>query len=315
MSRKIILDTDPGIDDAMAIFYALHSPELDVIGLTTIFGNAATPTCTRNALRLLEISGRADIPVSAGAQRPFVMPFRGGADFVHGADGQGNSNLPPPHQQPTGKRAADFIIEEALKAPGEVTLVALGPLTNLALAFLMEPHLPENLREIVLMGGNAFCSGNITPAAEANIFNDPEAADVVFGVNCPITMCGLDVTEKTVMSAALLDSIAAIDSLQARHLAKILPFYRAFYRQRYGEDAIHVHDSTTISYLLAPSLYRTVQHPVRVDTTMGIGRGKTWVALGHSDQESAWQGRRKINICVQVDAAKVIQMELERLAR
>lgn len=313
MSRKIIIDTDPGIDDAMAIFYALHSPELELLGLTTVFGNAHTSTCTTNALRLLEIAGRTEIPVAEGAHRPLVMEFHGPADFVHGADGQGNANLPRPSTRPISQKAHEFIIEQVMRAPGEITLVLLGPLTNSALALTIEPQLAHNLKEIVLMGGNAYCAGNATPAAEANIWNDPEAADVVFGADCPVTMVGLDVTEKVIMSSSVLAGIGRLANPRAQHLERILPFYQRFYQERVGLDGIHIHDSTTITYLLNPGLFETVQHPMRVDTSSGIGRGKTWPALGTSDNEQAWAGRRAVNICVGIDAEQAIQMELERL--
>lgn len=314
MPRKIIIDTDPGIDDAMAIFYALASPELDVIGLTTVFGNVATDLCTTNALRLLEIAGRTDIPVAVGALNPLAMKFRGGAAFVHGDDGQGNVHLPLPKTRPIDLHAVDFIVQEVMKAPGEVTLVALGPLTNVALALLMKPAIAQNLREIVLMGGNAFVPGNATPTAEANILNDPEAADTVFSADCTITMIGLDVTEKVMMDAATLDRMGTFANPRAQYLSQIVRYYQAFYKNRYGEDSIYVHDSTTITYLLAPELFKTVQQPICVET-LGISRGKTWPAAGRADREKAWQGRRPINICIDVQGEKAVQMELERLAR
>jgi inosine-uridine nucleoside N-ribohydrolase len=314
LPRKILIDTDPGVDDAMAIFYALASPELDVIGITTVFGNAFTPLCTTNALRLLEIAGRTDIPVAPGAERPLAGPFNDPPHFVHGADAQGNANLPPPTTKPLATPAAQFIVEQVMHAPGEITLVTLAPLTNIALALLLEPRLAANLRGLVMMGGNAFVPGNITPAAEANIYNDAEAADVVFGMECPVTMVGLDVTEKIHMSAAELDQIGQIPNPRAQHLARILPFYHQFYVSRYGERGISVHDSTTITYLLAPEIFKTAQHPVRVETT-GLSRGKTWPAFLRSDREVAWMNRPKVNICVDVDSAKAIQMELERLSR
>ncbi len=157
-ARKILIDTDPGIDDAMAIFFALAAPELDVVGLTTVFGNVDTALCTENALRLLEIADRCDIPVAAGATRPLAMPYRGPADFVHGKDGQGNANLAAPTTRPIAVDAVRFIIDTVMSAPGEITLVPLGPLTNVALAMLIEPRVTANLAGIVLMGGNAFCS-------------------------------------------------------------------------------------------------------------------------------------------------------------
>jgi inosine-uridine nucleoside N-ribohydrolase len=309
MAPKLIIDTDPGIDDTMAIFYALSSPELDVVGVTTVFGNAFAHTCTENALRLLEIADRTDIPVAAGAERPLAMPFHGGADFVHGVDGQGNTHLPPPKSKPVNKHAVQFLVDEIEEAPNEITIVALAPLTNIAMALLLQPEIAQNIHEIILMGGNAFVPGLATPTAEPNIWNDPEAADIVFGAACPITMIGLDVTEKIYMSPEQLDRIGTFTNPQSQHLARILRFYRTFYRERHGDDGIHVHDSTTITYLLNPSIFKTVHYPIRVETT-GIGRGKTWPALGRSDREGPWAGRQHINICVDVIAEEAIRMEL-----
>lgn len=310
--RKIIIDTDPGIDDAAAIFYALRSPELDVIGLTTVFGNVSVDLCTTNALRLLEIAARSDIPVAAGAGRPLASTFNGGAAVVHGADGQGETNLPAPKTKPLAQHAVQFLIEQIMAAPQQITLVALGPLTNVALAYLQQPDIAAHVKEIVLMGGNAFVPGNVMPSAEANIWNDAEAADVVFGMPCPITMIGLDVTEKIYMTPEHLDRFATFDNPMAQHLARIMPFYRGFYRKALGVDGTFVHDSTTISYLLKPELFKTEQLPIRVET-QGISRGKTWAARGRSEFETAWHGRPRINICVDVDADAVIALEFERL--
>jgi len=317
LRKKIIIDTDPGIDDAMAIFYALASGHLEVSGLTTVFGNAPVDSTTRNALRLMEIAGREDIPVAAGAARPLAMPYRGAADFVHGSDGQGNTTPDGMvlRSKAVAERACDFIIRTVRSFPGEVTLVPLGPLTNIALALLLEPDIAADIREIVLMGGNAFVPGNATPTAEANILNDPEAADIVFGASCPVTMCGLDVTEKILMTGVDIDRIGSMNTPQTAHLAAILPFYRAFYRTWLKVDGIYVHDSTTISWLLHPELFQTVQHPIRVDTSDGIGRGKTWPSRGTSAGEGPWQDRPKVNICVGVDAAAAVKYEMEHLGQ
>ena len=312
--RKILIDTDPGIDDAMAIFYALASPELEVVGLTTIFGNAHTATCTTNALALLEIAGRTDIPVARGVSRPLAMDYRGPVAFVHGTDGQGDVFLPPPTTAPIAVDAARFIIDTVMAAPGEITLVPLGPLTNIALALMMEPDLPRHLAGIVLMGGAAFTGGNASPTAEANVLNDPEAADAVLGADCPVVMCGLDVTEKTFMSNAVLAQLNDLTSPEGRHIARIVPYYRDFYRERAGLDGIPIHDSTTISYLLAPQHYTTVDYPVRVDTSQGISRGKTWAAMRLADHESPWAGRRPVTICTGVDSDAVVALEMSRLA-
>jgi uridine nucleosidase len=312
---KILIDTDPGIDDAMAIFFALASPELEVVGLTTVFGNAHTDTCTTNALRLLDIAGRPDIPVAHGASRPLAMPYRGPADFVHGADGQGDVFLPPSTRTVVPEHAAQFIIDTVTAAPGEITVVLLGPFTNMALAMLMRPDLTTMVREIVVMGGAAFTSGNASPASEANVLNDPEAADIVFGADCPITMAGLDVTHRITMTTDDLGRFAAIAGPRAAHLAAIVPYYAAFYRDRSGIDGIYVHDSTTISYLLAPHLFTWRELPVRVDTGHSVCRGRTLPALRDSDEEGPWNGRRAVRILTDVDVRGVIELEFEHLSR
>lgn len=314
MARRIIIDTDPGIDDAMAIFFALASPELEVVALTTVFGNAHTSVCTDNALRLLEIAERTDIPVAEGAHAPLVMRFRGPADFVHGANGQGDAPLEPPTTSKVNDGAVELIVRHVMSAPGEITLVPLGPLTNIARALQAEPRLAANLAGIVLMGGNAFCGGNATPAAEANVVNDPEAADIVFGADCDIVMAGLDVTEQIVMTGAQLDAIAAVDNPRARHLAAILPCYRDFAMRSSGLDGIHVHDSTTISHLLAPEHFTSVSHPIRVDTGDGVGRGKTWARTRPAQHgDDPWAGRRDVTILTGADVDAVVALELGRL--
>lgn len=292
----------------MAIFYALAAPELDVIALTTIFGNAHTSVTTANALRLLEIAERTDIPVARGADRPMAMAFRGPADFVHGTDGQGNVHLAAPTTSTVPGDAAHLIIDTVMAQPGQVTLVPIGPLTNIALAMLIEPQLSSHVAEIVLMGGAVFVGGNASPAGEANILNDPEAADIVFGADCPITMAGLDVTERTTMTNADLARIAAIPTTRAQHLAAIVPFYAEFYRQRLGLDGIHVHDSTAISYLLAPQHYRWREYPIRVDCGHHVCRGSTLAAQHVSDNEHRWDGRRAVRILTEVDERAVIEL-------
>ena len=312
MPHKIIIDTDPGVDDAMAIFFALRSPELELMGLTTIFGNVHTDLATTNALRLLEIAGRTDIPVAKGADHPLAVPFAGPVPFVHGDDGQGNVFLPPPTTQAVRASAAEFIIDRVMSAPGEITLVPVGPLTNIALALRLEPRLAHHVKQVVLMGGNALEPGNATPCAEANIHNDPEAADVVFGAGWPVTMVGLDVTHKVNMTPDHLDRYARADNPLAQHIAKIVPFYRAFFESTNDISGIYVHDSSAIAYVIDPTLFETKQWPIRVET-QGISRGKTWPALSRREAPAAWQGRPPVNVCVGVDAERMLKLEMSRL--
>lgn len=315
MPHKIIIDTDPGVDDAMAIFFALASPELDVIGLTTIFGNVHTDLATTNALRLLEIADRTDIPVAHGADDALAGPFKGPVAYVHGDDGQGNVHLPPPQTEPLSITAAEFIIEQVMNDPGAITLVPIGPLTNIALALHLEPRIAENVREVVLMGGNALGPGNATPAAEANIHNDPEAADTVFGAAWQVTMVGLDVTHKVNMTGAHLDHYAQANTPMAQHIARIVRFYRDFFERFYpGLDGIYVHDSSAIAYLIDPTLFTVQRWPIRVET-QGISRGKTWpdTGSGDSDRLPPWQNRPLVNVCIEVDAPRLLKLELSRL--
>lgn len=313
--RRLIIDTDPGVDDAMAIQLALRSPRLELVGLTTIFGNVDTGLATENALRLLELAGRDDIPVARGAARPLASEFLGGVPFVHGQDGQGNTRMPPPRLRPGTQTAAEFIIEMVMRQPGEITLVPIGPLTNIALALDLEPAITRAVREVVVMGGNALCPGNATPAAEANMLNDPDAADRVFGADWSLTLVGLDVTHKVNMRRADLDELAAIDDPLARHVARCIPFYRDFFEATNGIDGIFVHDSTALAYVLEPSLFTTRRWPLRVDTGSGIGRGKTWPNPGDSDLASGphlapWRGRPQVDVCIDVEAERVLRLIL-----
>jgi len=318
--KKLIIDTDPGIDDAMAILFALAAPQLatdqaydhlsdiDVIGLTTIFGNVSTARATENALHLLEVAGRTDIPVAQGAARPLTLPFAGAAEFVHGADGLGN--IGP--RQPTALRheltAAHFIVETIMAHPGEVTLVPIGPLTNIALALLLEPEIATQVAEVVIMGGAAMVNGNINPAAEANIYHDPHAADLVFTAGWPITMVGLDVTTKVVMDRAYLSSLRLPGKHTGSYIDDICQFYLAFHQQSHQIDAAYTHDPSAIAYLLDPTLFQTMQGPIRV-LTEGLGRGQTLMdRRTHWTRANAWSSHRPVNVCVEVDEARLLAL-------
>ncbi len=321
--KKLIIDTDPGIDDAMAILFALAAPLLskregvsflnaiDVIGLTTIFGNVSTVLATQNALHLLELASRSDIPVAHGATRPLVQPFRGAAEAVHGVDGLGNTNPRQPTSQRHGLSAAHFIVETIMAHPGEVTLVPIGPLTNIALALLLEPQIVTNVAEVVIMGGAATVNGNVNPAAEANIYNDPHAADLVFTAGWPITMVGLDVTTKVTMDRAYLASLRLPGRWTGKYIDDICQFYLDFHQRAHQIDAAHTHDPSAIAYLLAPSLFQTIQGPIRV-LTEGVGKGQTLMdRRSYWSRTTDWSGVRPVNVCVDVDEASLLALYRE----
>jgi uridine nucleosidase len=318
--KKIVIDTDPGVDDSLAIFVALNSPELEVLGLTTIFGNAVTTTCTENALRLLEIAQRTDVPVIEGAKVPLNGTFRGAASFVHGDNGQGNADLFSPVTKPLDIDAVTFLRELIENNPNEITLVPVGPLTNIANLLTIHEGIDSKIKEIVLMGGNAQSPGNATPTAEANILNDPEAADIVFSAQCEITMVGLDVTNNVFMSEEQVVTLSSFNNAKSEHIGKINPFYFNFLKDFFQDNGMPIHDSSAITYLVHPEYFETLCYPIKVETE-GISRGKTWMGMGISDNEEGlgerlkpWKNRRKVNICIGVDSQKVISFITERMS-
>ncbi|XP_072957079.1 probable uridine nucleosidase 2 isoform X1 [Typha angustifolia] len=273
--KKLIIDTDPGIDDAMAIFVALNSPEVEVIGLTTIFGNVYTTLATRNALHLLEVAERTDIPVAEGSHQTIMKATKLRiADFVHGTDGLGNQNFPPPKGQPIGQSAASFLVEQANEYPGEVTVVALGPLTNIALAIELDPSFPKKIGQIVLLGGAFSVNGNVNPAAEANIFGDPDAADIVFTCGADILAIGINVTHQVILTDADRNRLAQCQSRFAKYLCKIIGVYFAYHHEAYATQGVYLHDPVTLLAAVNPSLLTYTEGVVRVQTS-GIMRGIT----------------------------------------
>ena len=320
MVKKIIIDTDPGVDDSLAIFVALNSPELDVLGLTTVFGNATTSTCTENALRLLEIAKRTDIPVAEGAHLPLNGNLRGAASFVHGENGQGNVELKPPTNKTLEIDAVAFLKNQIEVHPNEITLVPVGPLTNIANLLTTHPGIDSKIKEIILMGGNAQSPGNATPTAEANILNDPEAADIVFSAQCEITIVGLDVTNNVFMSEEQVNKLGSFENEKSKHISKINPFYFNFLKEFFQDNGMPIHDSSAVTYLVHPEYFETLCCPIKVETE-GISRGKTWMGMGISDNEEGlgerlkpWENRRKVNICIGVDSQKVISFITERMS-
>lgn len=314
MSQAVIYDTDPGIDDAIALYLALASPEIKVVGVTTVFGNVHTEVATRNARILLDIAGRPDIPVAAGASAPMAMAYRGPVAFVHGHNGLGDVDLPEPSRDPIGLPAPEFIWQTCSAQPGEITLLAVGPLTNLALALQEYPELPALVKRVVIMGGNAYTHGNASPAAEANILNDPEAADMVFGADWDVTMVGLDVTNHVVMTDDLIASLSRSEQTTARHLTAMIGFYRQFNIDVLGHTGIRLHDPAAAAYLFAPDLFTTVDAPIRVETE-SFSRGKTWPNEGNHDPGlmEPWLGRSPVHICTDVQGRALAELIVDRL--
>ncbi|MCL4829143.1 MAG: nucleoside hydrolase [Caldilinea sp.] len=311
MAQKIIFDTDPGIDDAMAILFALASPELEVVGLTTVFGNVHTDLATKNALRLLEFAGRPEIPVAHGAAKPLQIAFDEPASFVHGENGLGEVYLPEPTATPDPRPAAQFIVDMVMQHPGEITLAPVGPLTNIALALMLEPRIVERVAGVVLMGGAGAVNGNVNPAAEANIWHDPHAADRVFTAGWPVTMLGLDVTMAVQMDDAYLAGLRS--SRTGEFIYDISRFYLEFHRQVHGVYACHTHDPSTIAYLIDPTLYTVEYGPIRV-ITEGIAMGMTlWDRRGEWHRPNPWTGRRSVGVCTGVDAERVLALYKERI--
>ncbi|HSL56532.1 MAG TPA: nucleoside hydrolase [Acidimicrobiales bacterium] len=312
-ARRIVIDTDPGIDDATAIAVALASPELDVVGLTSVFGNHDVEVTTANAQRVLDQLGQPDRPVVRGAARPLVRPFHGPATIVHGADGLGDAGFPPPSRPPlAGRQAAEWIVRTVLDRPGEVTLVALGPLTNLALALHLEPGIVDAVAEVVVMGGAAFVSGNVTPTAEANIWNDPEAAELVLAAGWPLTLVGLDVTEQLFADTAWLRSLDDEPAPGARLTALTAPCYERYHARADGLAGIHCHDVATIAWLLDPGAFAVEPRPVRV-VTDGFAAGQTVVPSRRGADAADWDARPTVQVALGVDAPRVLDLVRTRL--
>ncbi|MEQ3626397.1 MAG: nucleoside hydrolase [Celeribacter sp.] len=273
--RKIIIDTDPGQDDAVAILLALASPELEVLAITAVAGNVPLDLTARNARKVCELAGRADVPVHAGCAGPLARPLIT-AEHVHGKTGLDGADLPEPTMPLQDAHAVDAIIAHLrAEEAGTVTLCALGPLTNIAMALKKAPDIAERIARIVLMGGAYFEVGNITPAAEFNIYVDPEAAGVVFRAGVPLTVLPLDVTHKALITPERHRAFAAMDSAVGRAVAGWLGFYERFDREKYGSDGGPLHDPCVIAWLLAPDLFTGRDINVEVETNSDLTRGMT----------------------------------------
>lgn len=274
--QRIILDCDPGQDDAVAILLALASAEIEIAAITTVAGNVGLPLTTHNALRVLTLGGRPDIPVHAGCARPILRPLET-AEYVHGKSGLDGAALPEPATGVAAGHAVDVIVDEIMRQPaGTVTLCPIGPLTNVALAIVKQPEIVPRLKEVVLMGG-AMELGNVTASAEFNIFVDPHAARVVFESGAPIVMLGLDVTHKALVTDERLTRIKAIGTPVATACAGLLDFFNRYDKERYHIPGAPLHDPCVIAYLLRPDLFRGQTRRVEVETEGTHTSGRTVV--------------------------------------
>ena len=302
-ATPIILDCDPGHDDAVAILLALGSPELELVGVTTVSGNQTLEKTTANALRVLDLAGRDDIPVHAGADRPLVRD-RFVADYVHGETGMDGPDLPPPSRRPAQARAVEFLADQIRKRDGRLTLVPVGPLTNIALLLAIAPDArPER---IVLMGG-AVGEGNRTPAAEFNIWADPEAARRVFESGIDLTMIGLDVTHQALIADAHTAELRR-GGRAGRFVAELMDFYSRFHRTRYPElDGSPMHDPVAVAHVAIPGLVDVRDAHLSVDCGWDAGRGRTNVD---------WRGRGGLpngKVAVGIDGERFARLVIERV--
>ena len=303
MSIPIVIDCDPGHDDAIAILLALASPEVELLGVTTVAGNQILEKTTRNALKVLELAGRADVAVAAGADRPLRRALRTAA-HVHGETGLDGPDLPEPAATAVSEHAADVLAE--LLEPG-VVLVPTGPLTNVALLFERHPDLKKRLKRIVWMGG-AIGEGNVTPAAEFNAFVDPEAAAAVFGSGVEVTMIGLDVTHKALFTSAHADRLRGTGRA-GRAVAELSDFFQRFHESRYGFDGSPIHDALAVAAVIDPSLVTTVECSIAIETASEFCDGRTVVDRWHVTDRP-----HNAQVGVDVDADRFLELLVERIS-
>ncbi|ELY53673.1 nucleoside hydrolase [Natronolimnohabitans innermongolicus] len=277
MTRPLVIDTDPGCDDAVALLLALESDALDVVGLTTVHGNTTVDATTANARAILEAVDRTDVPVAAGADRPLLVDLET-SEHVHGEGGiKGKLPEPTAATAPVDGHAAQYIVEQAREHDGELTLAAIGPLTNVALALAIEPDLPDLLDDLVVMGGAAFVPGNVTPLAEANFHTDPHAARRVVR-DCEPTLVGLDVTQRAAVPPALVDGLEAADDAASttpleRSIHEWLTYYEDDRLERYGIESAAIHDALVLASLVDESVLETDAYHLEVGVDSELARG------------------------------------------
>jgi purine nucleosidase len=306
----IIIDTDPGQDDAVAILLALASPEIEVLGITAVAGNVPLRLTEKNARKICELAGRPEVKVFAGAIRPMVRHLVT-AEEVHGKTGLNGPQLPEPRMPLQTQYAVDFIVETLMNADsGTVTLCALGPLTNVALAMIREPKIAPRIKQIVLMGGGFFEGGNVTPTAEFNVYVDPHAADIVLKSGVPITMMPLDCTHKALTTAKRTAAFRSLGTSVGVAVADMLEFFERFDEQKYGTDGGPLHDPCVIAWLLKPELFSGRHCNVTVETASELTMGMTV-----TDWWGVTKRPKNVTFMRDIDHEGFFNLLIERLGR
>ena len=308
MARKIILDCDPGHDDAVAIILAGGDPAIDLVGITTVGGNQTLPKVTRNALSVLRVARLTEVPVYAGCARPLVRKVEV-AEAIHGDSGLDGVDLPEPVTEVGSRHAVDFIIDTIMNnAPNTITLVPTGPLTNIAMAVRKEPAIAERVQEVVLMGGG-YHTGNWSAVAEFNIIVDPEAANIVFNEPWPLTMVGLDLTHQALATPAVEDQIGAIGSECSEFVLGLFGFFRKAYQEQQGFENPPVHDPCAVAYLIDPSVVSTRKAPLDVEL-----RGEFTVGMTVADFRAPAPEGCTTQVAVQLDHPRVWDLVVNAIA-
>jgi purine nucleosidase len=307
---RVFVDCDPGIDDAVALAYLAARGDVEIVGVGAVFGNNSVDITADNALRLLELYGRPDVPVAVGAGRPLVQEPRLAA-HVHGGNGLGDVELPAPAGKPVPQSAAELLVGLVRAAPGEIDVLAVGPLTNLAIALGLEPELPRLVRRLVVMGGAVRAAGNVSSHAEANISNDPEAAEAVFAAGFDMDLVALDITMETVATPEWLAELKGVPGERAERTSAFLDFYADFYAGLFGVRQCAMHDPLAAAVLVDPHLVTgSYETPVRVELAGGLTRGMTVADLrprpSHDD-------RRPVRVITGVAEAEFLGRMLDSL--
>ena len=306
MSIPILLDCDPGHDDAIALLLALASPEVELLGVTTVAGNQTLAKTTANALRVLEFIGRDDVPVAAGADRPLLRePFV--AAYVHGESGLEGPDLPPARGHASEQHAVDFLADRLFASSQRVTLVPVGPLTNVALLLARHPETAERIERIVLMGGS-IAEGNVTPAAEFNIWADPEAAARVFGSGLDVTMIGLDVTHRALMTREHAERLRNAGRT-GRMVAELFDFFHRYHAETYGFEGSPIHDAVAVAHVFRPDLVETAERHVAIECSSELCRGCTVVDLWRRTGNEP-----NAHVGVGIDGEAFLELLLERIS-